>query len=67
MSAGKDLGQLVASFEDFMEMSLLDIPSHQCLVSEKRALLQATASHSSSVVLLFKINYGFSGEVTLLV
>lgn len=67
MSAGKDLGQLVASFEDFMEISLLDIPSHQCLVSEKRALLQATASHSSSVVLLFKINYGFSGEVTLLV
>lgn len=36
---GKDFGQLVALFEVFMEMSLLDIPSHQCRASEKRALL----------------------------
>lgn len=53
MRAGEDFGQLVAPFEVLMEMSLLDTPSHWCLVNEKRALLQATATHYNYVVLLF--------------
>lgn len=53
MRAAEDLGQLVAPFEVFMEMSLLDTRSHRFLVSEKRALPQATTSYYDCVVLLF--------------
>lgn len=65
--AGKDLGLLLAPFDVFMETSLLDTPSHQCLVSENGSLIQATPSYFSCVVLLFKVNYRFSGEVIVLV
>lgn len=53
MRAGEDFGQLVASFEVRMEMSLLDTPSHWCLASKKRALLRATTTHYNYAVLLF--------------
>lgn len=44
----------VLKFLKFCRNVLARNPSHQCLVSEKTALIQATISHQNYVLLLFK-------------